>query len=51
VNRTHQISAQASVSCRRFWRQEPVKVSTLREYERAIRQFTSTTRRRKSARL
>ena len=29
-------------------RQEPVRVSTLREYERAIRQFTSTTRRRKS---
>ena len=35
----------------KIWRQEPVKVSTLREYERAIRQFTSTTRRRKSARL
>ena len=25
-------------------RQEPVKVSTLREYERAIRQFTPTAR-------
>jgi hypothetical protein len=35
----------------KIWRQEPVKISTLREYERAIRQFTSTTRRRKSARL
>jgi hypothetical protein len=35
----------------KIWRQEPVKVSTLREYERAIRQFTSPTRRRKSARL
>jgi glutamine cyclotransferase len=35
----------------KIWRQEPVKVSTLREYERAIRQFTSTIRRRKSARL
>jgi len=36
----------------KIWRQEPVKVSTLREYDRAIRQFTSTTtRRRKSAHL
>jgi hypothetical protein len=35
----------------KIWRLEPVKVSTLREYERAIRQFTSTTRRRKGATL
>ena len=36
----------------KIWRQELVKVSTLREYDRAIRQFTSaTTRRRKSAHL
>jgi len=33
----------------KIWRQEPVKVSTLREDERAIRQFTSMTRRRQNA--
>jgi hypothetical protein len=35
----------------KIWHLEPVKVSTLHEYERAIRQFTCTTRGRKSARL
>jgi hypothetical protein len=35
----------------KIWRLEPVKVSTLREYERAIRQFTSTTGRRKISHL